>query len=767
MRWSWVGLLAVVLACAEAPRPVQTKTRWPVEEVAFTVRTLDPAGQPVSSVRLVARRADRGSLVIRSGTTDATGTARLRVMPGWYVVQAEAAGFVSVTRADARVPVGGEARLDVTLERAAPIAGRVVDLEGRPVVGARLGLSLANEAVSIQPTESDADGRFHFDGVPAGSVTLRAEKDDWSPTRLELVAPAPELTVVMGGLSSLRVRVLDPQGRALPGVATHIDAMDERRPFERFPKQGPEDVVFQQLRAGRYIVTGRYAPSPECWWERSIEVQVAPGTRTEATVSFEGIHGLGPWRARAVESKGQGVADREGMAWTGSTSTTEAGLRGKCDFRTASDGSFILPHLMETPDFISMTDSSARFDWRSQGSPPPGTGEALVFRKDGGALKGRVVRPDGHPVGYFEVDGHPPHNPRGEYVRNVGMTHAYQWIIDVLGFAPALVRAQGREGEVLQVPDVVLDAGRTVRGRVFARNGRTGVPHQEVQLVEAFGLDGHGPPRRLRAVMTDAEGRFDFEHVPGRLQFLRVDSKEHGTVLQALEPDETAVRLRLVPHAELHGSVTDGARVPLAGVRLNVRCEGGFTVNSMSDGAGLYSMNIPGDRECFVHPEGSPLNIRPPFPPQPPPVSFSSTRLRVSSGSRQALDFESRAGPASLDVSVEASRELITAFVLPGDVPWPRSPEALDDLLRAGFGPDPMPNTWESESGHESFAPHFMLGADFRFSRLPLGHYTLFIRDEMEGTDAILRIPVELTGTGVHVIQSARPGRGGGRPFMR
>ncbi|WP_375744760.1 carboxypeptidase-like regulatory domain-containing protein [Corallococcus interemptor] len=764
MRWSWVGLLAVVLACAEAPQPVLK--RWPLDEVAVRVRVVDAANQPVPGVSLVARRADRGSTVARGGTTDANGTALLRVMPGWYVLQAEAPGFVSVIRTDARVPFGEEVRWDVTLVRAAPFAGRVVDLEGRPVAGALLRLRLANEAaVAIPPAESDAEGRFHFDSVPAGTVKLRAEKDGWSPTRLELAAPAPEVTVVMGGLSSLRVRVLDPQGRVLSGKAGDIYAMDERQSSELFPERGPEDVVFQPLRAGRYLVTGRYWPSPECWWERSIEVQVAPGSRTEATVSFEGIHGLGPWRARAVESTGKGIADQDGMLWAGSTSSFEPGLRGKCDFRTAGDGSFLLSHLVEAPDSISMTTPNWRFNWSAQGSPSPGTGEALVFRKDGGALKGRVVRPDDQPVGSFEVDGFPPHQQPGEYVQYVPMTHTYQWVISVLGFAPALVRAQGREGEVLQVPDVVLEEGRTVRGRVFARNGRTGVPHQEVQLVETFDLDGHGPRRRLRAAMTDAEGRFDFEHVPGRLQYLRVDAKGQGTVLQALEPDASAVRLRLVPNAELQGAVTDGARVPLAGVRMEVRCEGGFKVSTGTDGAGNYAMHIPGDRECFLHPVVGPLNVRGMH--QPPPVAFAPRRLRLAPGSRHVLDPEPRQDSASLRVEVEASLEFVTAFLLPGDVPWPRSSEALDALMRAGSGPDSRPGTWESEDGHESFIPTFMVRAAFRFSHLPRGHYTLFIRDQMEGADAILRIPVELTGAGEHVIRSARPSFGGGRPYTR
>ncbi|WP_233585743.1 carboxypeptidase-like regulatory domain-containing protein [Corallococcus sp. CA054B] len=767
-----MGLLAVVLACADAPRPVQTKPRWPVEAVAFTVRTVDPAGQPVSGVKLVARRADEGSLISRSGTSDATGTVRLRVMPGWYVVQAEAPGFVRTLHTDARIPPGEEVRLELTLARAAPFAGRVVDLEGRPVAGAQLRLTPSADEEAALHTESDEDGRFRFDNVPAGAVKLLAEKEEWSPTRLKLAAPQPELTVVMGGLSSLRVQVRGPDGQPLSGGPFSISSMDDfvsmddMSPDELSPEEAQDATVFPQLPAGRYLISGRYTPVPGCEWTRGIVVQVLPGQQAEATVSFEGLHDAGPWRGRAVDANGKALDHGTVVAWGADEEPHGLGLSGRCTGAVGQDGSFAIPHVFKAPRALTMDAPEGARGWEARGPLPAGTGEAVVFRRVSGSLKGRVVRPDGQPVGFFEVNGRSPNNPRGEYVRYVDLTHTYQWVIDVWGFAPALVRAQGREGEVLQVPDVVLEEGRTVQGRVFASNGRSGVPHQEVELMEEFDLDGHGRPRS-RWAMTDAEGRFELKHVPGRRQFLRVASKEHGTVLHALEPDETAVRLRLVPNAELHGFVTDGAQVPLAGVSLEVRCEGGFKMSASSDGSGHYAMNIPADRECFVHPEGSPLNLRPPRPPQPPPVFFSSTRLRVPSGSRQSSDFEPRQGPASLEVSVEASREFVTAFVLPGDVAWPRSPEALDALMRAGFGSDPMPNTWESENGSESFVPHFLLGADFRFSRLPLGHYTVFIRDEMDGADAILRIPVELTRTGVHVIQSARPARGGGRPYTR
>lgn len=765
MRWNWVGLVAVVLACAEAPRPVLK--RWPLEEVPVLVHVTDAASQPIPGVSLIARRADRGSVVARGGTTDATGMARLQVMPGWYVLQADAPGFVSMTRTDARVPFSDAPRWDVTLERAAPIAGRVVDAEGRPVARARLRLLRAGEPLSLPATESDAEGRFHIDGVPAGVVTLRAEKDNWSPTRMEFTAPAPELMVVMGRLGSLRVQVLDPQQHRLPEPSAWLALADEDEDAPALtlnPTREPGAMLFPDLPAGRYHITGRYTPLAGCEWSRTIEVQVLPGQQAEATVSFEGTQGFGPWRARALDTSGRALGAGLVRAWMGKDREDTPGLRGRCAARVEQDGAFSLSHVFE-PLFMLTWDSDEPAPTRMlKGALVAGTGEALVFPREGGALKGHVVRPDGLPVGYFEVDGHFPDNPRGEYVRSVWMNQTYQWVIDVLGFAPALVRAQGRDAEVLQVPDVVLDVGRTVQGRLFASNDRTGVPNQEVQLVETFDLDSPSP-RRPRAAMTDAEGRFRFDHVAGRRLYLRVDAKEQGTVIHGLEPGETAARLRLVPNAELQGSVTDGARVPFAGVRLDVRCEGGLRVSAGTDGAGHYAVSIPANRECFVHPECSPLNVR--GGSQPPPASFSPMRLRMKAGSRQVVDFEPREGMASLHAGVDASREFVTAFLLPGDVPWPRSSEALDALIRSGFRPDPRPDTWESEEGDAFFIPSFMVGAGFDFNHLPLGRYTLFIRDEMDGADAVLRIPVELTGTDVHVIHSERSGHGGGRPYTR
>ncbi|NOK09724.1 carboxypeptidase-like regulatory domain-containing protein [Corallococcus exercitus] len=762
MRWSWVGLLAVVLACAEAPRPVVVK-RWPLEERTLTVRAVDALGQPIPGVTLRALRADRGSKVSRSGITDVNGTVQLHLMPGWYVAQAEAPGFVGVIRTDVRIAFDTQARWDLSMSRAVPFEGRVADMKGQPIEGVRLRLETLPLEDILEPlpeTVSDAQGRFRFDGVPAGDgwLQLRAEKEGWSPVLLRRRAPQPELGVMMWGLSSLQVRVLDPQGRPLPGGPASIEGMGELRDIPLSRKEIPDASLFEKIPAELYRVTGRYEPMPGCEWQRTIESQVLPGTRAEATVSFEDVPNGGPWRGRAVDLKGRPLAHGLVTAWMGGTDGV--GLSGRCMARTDADGSFAIPFVFQAPSMLTWSVNDSRTGGEMEARPPSAADAPWVFSSGSGVLKGRVLRPDGRAAWFFEIDGHAVANPRGEYTQYISASGPVQWVIgNVHGFAPALVRAEGRLDETLTVPDVLLEEGRTVRGRLVAADGWTNVAGQEVELREVFDLEvrgRHGP----RTTVTDEDGRFRFEHVASRPQMIRVHAKGRGTVLQPLHPEDGSVKLRLVADAELQGRVTEGGTVPLAEVGLEARCEGGFKVESRTDAAGHYLMPVPGDRECFVHARASPLNVS---TLQPPPVAFSPRRIRPTPASHPTLDIEARQGPGTLRVQVEASREFVTAFILPGDVPLPGSAQALDVLLRAGMRPELEADAWDPDGG----TPSFMVPAHFRFGHLPLGQYTVFVRDELDDGDSISRMPLVLDDAQVHTVTLDRPAYRGGTYIPR
>ncbi|WP_242346229.1 carboxypeptidase regulatory-like domain-containing protein [Anaeromyxobacter terrae] len=137
----------------------------------------------------------------------------------WLLAAVIAPGFLpfapewghSPVQLDARAgrPVRG---LEIHLVPATPIAGRVVDPEGKPVAGAEVRLSGAAAEAALVPIAdrftTDASGEFHF-SAPEGAV-LEARKDGFLPGR----APVDWLALLNG-----RVTVtLGPAHRSLGEV---------------------------------------------------------------------------------------------------------------------------------------------------------------------------------------------------------------------------------------------------------------------------------------------------------------------------------------------------------------------------------------------------------------------------------------------------------------------------------------------------------------------------------------------------------------------
>nr|WP_255424396.1 carboxypeptidase-like regulatory domain-containing protein [Corallococcus sp. CA047B] len=742
----------MTLACASGRRQA-LESLEPLEEVALTVLVRTREGRPVPGAALVIWRAPTAP-PSRFGTTDAQGTLRLKRRPGRYSVHAEARGFVQSARTEVRLAPESESGLELTLTPAVPFSGRVVDPKGAPVVGAMLRLMPSSDPDLWLDIESDEQGRFAFEGVPEGAAVLRVEKEDWSLTRLELTAPQQDLSVVLGGLGSLRVRVLDPQGRLLPGGDKEITREFDRYTLELFPEETGEAVVYPRLAAGRYRVRGYYSPAKGCHWSSVVEADVLPEQSTEVTVSFVGVRGVGPLKGRAVGREGRGLGDSEVSVWT-ERNRDELGTHGACTVDTDPDGRFVLPDPLEQPKTLLLR-ARGQAPWASERSPVPGEDAPVVFQSGHGGLEGRVLGPDGRPVEWFGLGGfRREHHPQGRYGIDAFFTQTYQWIIDADGFATALVRAEGRSNEVLPLPDVILDVGRSVQGRVVAEDGRTGVPSLRVMLLDPSELEDR-VSSPTRTAITDADGRYRFEHVANRLQWLRVDAQEQGTVLYELKPDEASVDLQLAPLAWLSGTVTVGARVPLAGVDLNVRCEGRFDVSTSTDASGRYEVRVPGARECVVHlTDAAPKDETRPWPP---PLAFSPQRIQLPPHSWRPLDFEARQGPAALHLRFPKPSEFLDAFLLPGDPPMPGTTLAMEALIRSGFVADWTPTIERPERGQEELFYPLLRRSNYVFSALPLGRYTLFITQEMSGGLRVLRVPVDLKDAGTRLITSGHPG---------
>ncbi|HKD68776.1 MAG TPA: TonB-dependent receptor [Candidatus Binataceae bacterium] len=90
------------------------------------------------------------------------------------------------------------------------LSGKIQDSLGRPVAGADLSLQAASGKI-LAHARSDAQGRFSFDNVPAGTYAVTASKSDFKPAiKIAVVAPGKpaELTLAMQSQQALSLTVV-------------------------------------------------------------------------------------------------------------------------------------------------------------------------------------------------------------------------------------------------------------------------------------------------------------------------------------------------------------------------------------------------------------------------------------------------------------------------------------------------------------------------------------------------------------------------------
>jgi subtilisin family serine protease len=138
--------------------------------------------EPLGALELTVTQADDGSRVSgapvtvtadsgrrRYTTTGSDGVARLVLQTGSYRVTTSAFGLHETSR-DFTVTAGATARvaLPLAVMPRHTLSGTVLDTAGRPVVGAQVRLT----DVPLSPVESDGQGRFRFERIPAGQYRI-------------------------------------------------------------------------------------------------------------------------------------------------------------------------------------------------------------------------------------------------------------------------------------------------------------------------------------------------------------------------------------------------------------------------------------------------------------------------------------------------------------------------------------------------------------------------------------------------------------------
>lgn len=179
----------------------------------FSVAT-EPRGGTRRGLPAKAFTADDGRFVVED------------VAPGALDVVVTAPGYVLSTTGAVEIAEGKATTLEVALERAGTIAGRVTS-GGRPVPGASLSVAEARRMRSASGKQTDANGEYVLDTVPAGSHEVTISKSGYLSKTISVnVAVGKESRgdVELSRGRELHGRVVDGSGRGVAGADVSVRA---------------------------------------------------------------------------------------------------------------------------------------------------------------------------------------------------------------------------------------------------------------------------------------------------------------------------------------------------------------------------------------------------------------------------------------------------------------------------------------------------------------------------------------------------------------
>jgi len=233
-----------------------------------TGQVLAPDGRPAigASVRLAGDSGDGLMRMMGGAPTDGDGIYLLEgLAPGKISVEASHPDYVRTVR-DLEVKEGPNS-LDLNFEGGVQVAGRVLDVEGRAVVGAIARLVPAGRFMGGPETKTQLDGSFTMPGVQDGDYRLWVEARGYAASagkQQVTVAGQPveglEVELDPGAVLSGRVTGLEPEefvnvgvraeGESFGGFDSHnVDYEGNYRIENLLP--GNYDVVAELARSGK------------------------------------------------------------------------------------------------------------------------------------------------------------------------------------------------------------------------------------------------------------------------------------------------------------------------------------------------------------------------------------------------------------------------------------------------------------------------------------------------------------------------------------
>jgi len=415
----------------------------------------DVAGSPIANAK--------ASTSAREGITDRDGTTTLRsVDEGLELITVSAPGFAE---SELRVEASGQVVVErtVTLYSGATVSGIVLGPDEKPITDAHVEIDGTHTTIVVP---ADPDGRWHLEDIPAGPHRIAA-----SSSRFLAADP---LVVTTDGVHVksdvvLHVRpgaeiagiVVDTAGAPVAGASVYgSGSSDNTDEHGRFTLVG--------LEAGKTDVsasTSRGATRPF-----SIELENGGHAEIRLVLVMASLAGV------LRDSRGNAIEQAAVAASSVASMDTHV-------VHTDDHGHFDLGGVVPGDYEISVRRPHRKHGFATVKTVTADNRNLVIVLPDAVTVTGRVVA-NGKPAtnaGVIVTDT--PHNDRstptmvdpktGRFVVDDLEQGPWGAIVAAPGFAPKRITpVPGVAGARLDFGDIVLDAGRSIRGRVVDDTGR-------------------------------------------------------------------------------------------------------------------------------------------------------------------------------------------------------------------------------------------------------------------------------------------------------
>ncbi|MBI5528875.1 MAG: carboxypeptidase regulatory-like domain-containing protein [Deltaproteobacteria bacterium] len=690
----------------------------------FVVTVQDEFGKPIEGARVdIAGREGP------DGRTDEQGQYRVMLaQPLMNSLTVKADGFQDYGWHPVPGPEKPPSEKRVVLRRAVDLKGIVVDSDGKPVSNASVGASYLDRRDGEDrlferegpggygSAKSAEDGTFSLEHLGPGRYSLSVTHERHATARSEARAPSTGVRVVMGSGIALKGRVLNADGTAAAGVqvATVPDIELLARPRKDIRaddsptenRQGRTDsngaFTLEGLSRGSYVVMAidgeMGSRDPEQMAHKQIEL--TEGTVPEIELRFPPALAIS---GKVVDSQGKPVASARIMAQISKVmdmrSMTKMMEHLPRSAESKADGSFVIKGL--TPGEYDLNavhgDFSGAFGRGPKVSARAGDSGVTITLVRQAKVRGRVVRENGLPFVEYDLNGRTIKDPGGAFEQpvheNIFGDSASDLVFKAPGMAPVVRSVKIPEGQDLTIPDVVLGAGRTVRGRVVSKADNT--PVAGAVIAPFYGDSGRmgalmrfgradGEPGAKSEAVSGKDGRFAIEKVESGPVEIEASHADFSPARVSVPAERDEVTVMLDPGATIGGRVSDAQGKPLKGMvgvslgrpldsrHAQVAEDGTFEIRGL--GPGKYTVRFHGSGD--VH-DRSNLGLAP-------------KTVDVAAGAAVTVDFAESSGGSALVVNVKASDgepagRLMPMLLVPGEAAAPAKFDEYRKLMERGI----------------------------------------------------------------------------------